>query len=73
MANPLELGMHAGPQDIELDELRKLWRHCDEAGFDLITTWDHFYESPPRDGSGLSYEAIASLTAKSIVGEGSAT
>jgi len=62
----VELGVHTGPQDIELDELRRLWRHCDAAGFDLITVWDHFYESPPRDGNGECYEALASLTALAL-------
>lgn len=62
----VEFGVHAGPQDIALDELRRLWRHCDAAGFDLITTWDHFYESPPRDGSGDCYEAITCLAAMAV-------
>ena len=39
----VELGVQTGQQDIELDELRKLWRHCDESGFDWISVWDHFY------------------------------
>ncbi|HEX6512043.1 MAG TPA: LLM class flavin-dependent oxidoreductase [Chloroflexota bacterium] len=62
----VELGIHAGPQDIELAELRRLWRFCDEAGFDLITCWDHFYESPPRDGNGPCYEALPTLTALAL-------
>jgi F420-dependent oxidoreductase-like protein len=62
----VEFGVHAGPQDISLDELRQLWRHCDQAGFDLITTWDHFYESPPRDGNGPCYEALTSLAAMAV-------
>jgi F420-dependent oxidoreductase-like protein len=66
MARQVELGIHIGQQDIELDELRKLWRHCDEAGFDLITVWDHFYESPPRDGNGVAYESLALLSALAL-------
>ncbi len=62
----VELGVHTGPQDIELDELRKLWRYCDGAGFHLITVWDHFYESPPRDGSGPCFESIATLSALAL-------
>jgi alkanesulfonate monooxygenase SsuD/methylene tetrahydromethanopterin reductase-like flavin-dependent oxidoreductase (luciferase family) len=57
----LKLGAHTGQQDIELDELRLLWRHCDASGFDLITVWDHFYESPPRDGNGVAYESLTLL------------
>ena len=66
MAKTVELGIHIGQQDIELDELRKLWRHCDEAGFDLITVWDHFYESPPRDGNGVAFESLALLPALAL-------
>jgi alkanesulfonate monooxygenase SsuD/methylene tetrahydromethanopterin reductase-like flavin-dependent oxidoreductase (luciferase family) len=62
----VEFGIHAGPQDIKLDELRKLWRYCDEKGIDLITTWDHFYESPPRDGNGPCFEALACLSAMAV-------
>jgi len=62
----VELGVHTGPQDIELAELRQLWRFCDDAGFDLITVWDHFFESPPRDGWGPCYEAIATLSALAL-------
>jgi alkanesulfonate monooxygenase SsuD/methylene tetrahydromethanopterin reductase-like flavin-dependent oxidoreductase (luciferase family) len=58
----LKLGVHTGQQDIELDELRKLWRHLDASGMDRITVWDHFYESPPRDGNGIAYESIALLS-----------
>jgi len=61
MAAKVELGVHTGPNDIEIDELRSLWRHCDAAGFDLITLWDHFYESPYVDGSHRAYEAVALL------------
>ncbi|MEA2641067.1 MAG: hypothetical protein QOF51_2461 [Chloroflexota bacterium] len=58
----VELGIHTGQQDVELDELRRLWRHCDQAGFDLITVWDHFYESPYVDGNSRTYETIPVLT-----------
>jgi F420-dependent oxidoreductase-like protein len=62
----VELGVHTGPNDIEVEELRQLWRHCDAAGFDLITVWDHFYESPPVDGTHPAYEAIALLSALAL-------
>ena len=57
----IKLGCHTGQQDIELDELRRLWRHLDASGFDLVTVWDHFYESPPRDGNGVAYESLTML------------
>jgi F420-dependent oxidoreductase-like protein len=59
----LKLGIHFGQQDIELEELRRLWRHLDQSGIDRITVWDHHYESPPRDGNGVSYEALTLLAA----------
>jgi len=62
----VQFGIHIGQQDIELDELRKLWRHCDEAGFDLITIWDHFYESPFRDGNSPTFESLALLPALAL-------
>jgi len=62
----LKLGVHTGQQDIELDELRKLWRHLDAAGMDRVTVWDHFYESPPRDGNGRAYESVALLSALAL-------
>jgi F420-dependent oxidoreductase-like protein len=62
----LKLGCHTGQQDIELDELRRLWRHLDASGFDLVTVWDHFYESPPRDGNGVAYESTTALAAMAL-------
>ena len=58
----VELGVHSGQQDIELEELRRFWRYCDTSGFDWISIWDHFYESPPRDGNGPVFEPIVALT-----------
>jgi alkanesulfonate monooxygenase SsuD/methylene tetrahydromethanopterin reductase-like flavin-dependent oxidoreductase (luciferase family) len=62
----IKLGVHCGQQDIELDELRALWRKVDAYGFDLVTCWDHFYESPPRDGQGVAYESLALLSAMAL-------
>jgi F420-dependent oxidoreductase-like protein len=59
----VELGVHTGQQNIELDELRRLWRHCEASGFDWISVWDHFYEAPPRDGNSPTYEAVALMAA----------
>lgn len=62
----VEIGVHTGPQDIELSELRQLWRRCDEAGFDLITVWDHFYQSPYQNPRSPTYEAVALLAAMAL-------
>jgi F420-dependent oxidoreductase-like protein len=62
----IELGVHTGQQDIELDELRKLWRTAEESGFDWVSVWDHFYEAPPRDGVGPTYEPVALMAALAL-------
>lgn len=62
----IELGMHTGQQDIELDELRKLWRTAEASGFDWVSVWDHFYEAPPRDGVGPTYEPVALMAALAV-------
>lgn len=63
MPTKIQLGIHTGQQDISLDELRKVWKHCDENGFDWISVWDHFYEAPNKDGSGPTFEAVALMAA----------
>ncbi len=62
----IELGVHTGQQNISLEELRRLWRHCDENGFDWISVWDHFYEAPNRDNVDPTYEAVALMAAMAV-------
>jgi F420-dependent oxidoreductase-like protein len=62
----LKIGMHTGQQNIEMDELRRLWRFADEHGFDFVSIWDHFYEAPPIDGNSPSFEAIACMAAMAV-------
>jgi alkanesulfonate monooxygenase SsuD/methylene tetrahydromethanopterin reductase-like flavin-dependent oxidoreductase (luciferase family) len=62
----IELGVHTGQQNIQLDELRRLWRHCDENGFEWISVWDHFYEAPNRDNVDPTYEAVALMAAMAV-------
>ena len=38
----MKLGIHAGPQDLTMDELKRLWTVGDEQGFHWISVWDHF-------------------------------
>ena len=35
----MKIGIHTGPQDIEMDTLLALWRRADEAGFHWISVW----------------------------------
>jgi alkanesulfonate monooxygenase SsuD/methylene tetrahydromethanopterin reductase-like flavin-dependent oxidoreductase (luciferase family) len=62
----VELGIHCGHQDIELDEVRQMWREFDEGGLDFISVWDHMYESPYKDGAHATYEALPLLTALAL-------
>jgi F420-dependent oxidoreductase-like protein len=59
---PLTFGVHTGQQDCSLEELRRVWRWADQAGFDWLSVWDHFYESPPIDGNGSCFETVSALT-----------
>ncbi|MFN8035668.1 MAG: TIGR03560 family F420-dependent LLM class oxidoreductase [Acidimicrobiia bacterium] len=54
----LRFGVHTGLARTSVDELRGLWRRAEEAGFDWISIWDHFYAA---DGSGdpLCLEAVS--------------
>jgi alkanesulfonate monooxygenase SsuD/methylene tetrahydromethanopterin reductase-like flavin-dependent oxidoreductase (luciferase family) len=58
----VDLGVHIGQQNMTMDELRALWRRCDET-MDWISAWDHFYEAPPQGGTVDHFEAVATLAA----------
>ncbi len=58
----LTFGVHTGQQNCSLEELRRLWRYVDQAGFDWLSVWDHFYEAPPIDGNGSCFETASALT-----------
>ncbi len=59
----LSLGAHVGQQNLSMAEMRKLWRRLDACGMDWISAWDHFYESPYRNGTDPHFEALATLGA----------
>ena len=57
----LPFGIHVGPQDTTIDELRRLWRFADDHAFDWLSVWDHFYA---RTSDLIPhYEAVALLAA----------
>lgn len=58
----ITFGVHTGQQNCSLEELRRLWRFVDQAGFDWLSIWDHFHESPPIDGNGSAFETVSALT-----------
>ncbi len=54
-------GVHTGLQNTSMGELRRLWHHIEELGFDWISIWDHFYAA---DLTGPHcHEAVAAHTA----------
>src|SRR5262249_56767016 len=56
-------GVHIGPQNISIADLRRLWTYSDTHGFKWISVWDHFYEAPPVDGNSGHFEAVALMSA----------
>ena len=44
----MSFGIHIGHMGGPLEEMRRLWKFADSAGFDWFSVSDHFQESPPR-------------------------
>lgn len=59
----IKIGMHAGPQDLGIDELKRLWQFGDSNGFHWISVWDHFYANPLQDRNNPCFEGVASMAA----------
>jgi F420-dependent oxidoreductase-like protein len=59
----MSFGVHIGPQDISIGDLRRLWSYADTHGFKWISVWDHFYEAPPVNGESTHFEAVALMAA----------
>jgi alkanesulfonate monooxygenase SsuD/methylene tetrahydromethanopterin reductase-like flavin-dependent oxidoreductase (luciferase family) len=60
----MRFGLHAGPQDCSIAELRRLWRIADERGFHWCSVWDHLYSvSDLSDPVKPAFEGIATMTA----------
>ena len=58
----MRFGIHAGPQDCTIDELRRLWRFADERGFHWCSVWDHLFSvSEPTNPAKPAFEAVASM------------
>src|SRR5258706_13801901 len=58
-------GVHTGPQNCTLEELRQIWRLADRSGFHWVSIWDHFYPAMlvPSDVQGSCFEAVWIMTA----------
>lgn len=58
----MKLGIHAGPQDLTMDELKRLWKIGDENGFHWVSVWDHFYANPLQDRQNPCFEGVSALS-----------
>jgi F420-dependent oxidoreductase-like protein len=58
----VHFGVHAGLQNTQTSVLRDLWRHAEDAGFEWISVWDHFYAADPSGGAEC-LEAVSTHTA----------
>jgi alkanesulfonate monooxygenase SsuD/methylene tetrahydromethanopterin reductase-like flavin-dependent oxidoreductase (luciferase family) len=54
-------GIHIGQQNIEVDELRKLWTYVDRNGFEWVSVWDHMYCR--TNDADPHHEAVALMAA----------
>src|SRR5690242_3298556 len=60
----MRFGIHAGPQDCSIDELRRLWRFAEERGFHWCSVWDHLFSvSDLSNPAKPAFEGIAAMAA----------
>jgi F420-dependent oxidoreductase-like protein len=59
----ITFGIHIGPQNISIGDLRRLWTYADTHGYQWISVWDHFYEAPPVDSAAPHFEALTLMSA----------
>ncbi|MBW2281927.1 MAG: TIGR03560 family F420-dependent LLM class oxidoreductase [Deltaproteobacteria bacterium] len=59
----LKLGVHTGPQILEIADLKRIWRMADEGGLYWASVWDHFYANPLRERADPCFEGVASMAA----------
>jgi F420-dependent oxidoreductase-like protein len=68
----VRFGVHTGLQNATTDELRSLWRHLEQLGFEWISIWDHFYSADATltaegtTSGSVCHEAVASHTALAL-------
>jgi F420-dependent oxidoreductase-like protein len=59
----IKLGIHTGPQNLEMEELLRIWKLADEGGLYWASVWDHFYANPLREREDPCFEGVASMAA----------
>src|SRR5258708_24316378 len=62
----MSFGIQIGQMGRTLEEMGRLWKFADSAGFDWFSGSVHFQESPPRGGEIDCFEAITTLTAAAV-------
>src|SRR5262249_55745082 len=61
---PMRFGIHAGPQDCTIDDLRRLWHIADEQGFHWCSVLGHLYSvSDLSTPAKPSFEGVATMAA----------
>src|SRR5207237_8349899 len=61
----MRFGIHAGPQDCSIADLRRLWRIADERGFHWCSVWDHLFSvSDLSDPAKPAFEGVATMAAR---------
>jgi alkanesulfonate monooxygenase SsuD/methylene tetrahydromethanopterin reductase-like flavin-dependent oxidoreductase (luciferase family) len=61
----MQFGIHLGPQDLTMTEMRRAWKKFEALGFDWISVWDHFYAAAPPYDRGC-FEALTSQAALAL-------
>src|SRR2546427_2087285 len=60
----MRFGIHAGPQDCSIADLRRLWRIADERGFHWCSVWDHVYSVSDLSAPAKpAFEGVATMAA----------
>jgi probable F420-dependent oxidoreductase len=68
----VRFGVHTGLQNTTTAQLRSLWRRIEDAGFEWISIWDHFYAADATvtaegtTSGAVCLEAVASHTALAL-------
>src|ERR1043166_3690546 len=60
----MRFGIHAGPQDCTIDDLRRLWRIADDRGFHCGSVWAPLFSvSDLSNPAKPAFEGVATMAA----------